>query len=199
MRRNDSMSLPASLKVPCVQQCLAMIQRGQYSEQGLIAVRDFYRVDSVLFIKQADYYPYTPPRMAVSANLVDAETGETVAAVDGSWDADDQRVAELMHQYARDTVLAKRLNNPEFVAISPTHFGKFVAHELADSICRLMRAPAMPPMSGPMSASDGMVAADGTLTNVDGAEPIATPPPVDQVAPTDELAPIVTSRKISRR
>lgn len=125
--------------VPCVRQCLTLLQRGQYDEQALAAVRDHFRVEGVIFVNVTDYYPYWPPRMAATLNLVETTQGETIAAVDGNWDAANDDVRQIAHRYAPRVTASHTLNDPDLLLVSPDYFGKFVANQLAETLCRLMR------------------------------------------------------------
>lgn len=127
----------ASPLEPCVQQCLDQVHRGQFAEGALVAVRDRFRADAVLFVSIADFWPYWPPHMAVGVNLVETTKGETIVSVDGNWDAREQAVQELAQLYAHSLSTTETLSNADIVLQSPEYFGKFVAHEVAAALCRL--------------------------------------------------------------
>lgn len=194
----------ADPRVPCVQQCLALVQRGQYAEREMMAVRDHFRVEGLLFVTQADYYPYTPPRIAAAVNLVDANTGETIAAIDGTWNADDPCVQKLIQQYGRHAVTAKRLNNSELVTLAPTYFGRFVASELADSLCKLIQIPAAPPASTHLHGTD-LAGQPSPSSQQPSPEVVPTPAPVTEDAAKppetfgDSVPPAVTRPTAQRQ
>jgi len=171
----------------CVKQCLADAQRGLYAEQSLLDVRQAYRVDGVLFVRLDDFFPYWPPRMAVNANLVETTQGETIAALDGNWDARDDRIQLLTKDYAQHVVTANELGDPDLIAQSPEYFGKFVAHQIAIQLCQMSRPDPPPPVT-PISTAVTMATGSdctgpaGELIGPGGV-------PVDQYAPATHVTP----------
>lgn len=125
-----------SMSEPCVTACIASAKRGQFSEAAVSDVRRFYNVDGVLFVRMDDFYPYWPPRIAVSTHLVDTETGAVVSSLDGNWDGRDDRIQLLAKEFAQHMTASQDFSDPDLILNSPEYYGKFVAHQVAIAIYR---------------------------------------------------------------
>lgn len=135
-----------------VANCLASIQRGQYSESALIELRNSLRVDGILFVSFHDCYAYWPPRISVAVNLVETQNGETVAALDGNWDARDETTKMQAIEYAKRVTTIRELADPDVVLESPHYFGKYVAADIAHGLCMLWNPEEQP---ADLAAKDG--------------------------------------------
>jgi hypothetical protein len=124
----------ASPALAPVANCLADIQRAQYSEGALAELRNTLRVDAVLFVSFHDCYAYWPPRLTVAVNLVETVNGETIASVDGNWDARDDATRMQALQYAKRVSTAVELAEPQLILQSPHYFGKYVAADVAHAV-----------------------------------------------------------------
>lgn len=106
------------------------IASAAYHERILVEVARKYRADAVLFVGVNDYQPYYPPRMAVSAHLVDAREAVTLASVDGVWDSSQATVAEVAHAYACRRAEKFTLPRADLPMRSPQMYQQFVAHQV---------------------------------------------------------------------
>lgn len=129
----------ADPEVVLVQQCLEQAKQGLYPEDTLVELARFYRVDGVIFSRMDNFDPYWPPRMSLNVNLVETFNGETLAAVDGNWDARDKCIEVLIQDYAHDVTTSQEMSNPDIFLQSPEYFGKFVANHVAVALCNLFR------------------------------------------------------------
>jgi hypothetical protein len=188
----------ADADVLLVQQCLEHAQQGLYPEASLVALAQRYRVDAVIFTRMDNFDPYWPPRMSLNINLVETFNGETLAAVDGNWDARDECTEVLIHDYARSVTTSRGTSNPDLFVQSPEYFGKFVANSVAFALCSLFRdergLPRPEPIeavaAGPIPPTDGsqgmlVVPASCTGSDLGCAEPVTF---TDRASPQGPLA-----------
>ncbi|MCA9149455.1 MAG: hypothetical protein KDA92_09160 [Planctomycetales bacterium] len=179
-----------SLTDPCVVACVEASKRGTYSEATLAAVRLQYNVDAVMFVRMDDFFPYWPPRMAVTTNLVETYSGGVLSSIDGNWDGRDDRIQLLAKEFAQHMTVSQDFSDPDLVLNSPEYFGKFVAHQLAIATARAMFEETVVELrpTAPPQQTAGVTSAN--------QQSCATPPPAvsltgavetnDQVQPTQQ-------------
>ena len=103
-------------------------RRGWYHPQTVIELAQRYSLDAILFGTVTEERFYTPQLLALTVDLVSAETGLVVWSSNIHLDANDTRVKEGLHAYYADT------ENPDswrISMISPERFARFAAYQVA--------------------------------------------------------------------
>jgi hypothetical protein len=90
-----------------------------------------YSADGVVFSSLRDYHPYSPPRIAATVHLVGTHDAATLVSVDGVWDAQNEAVAKMAHEYAGLLTPTHETGRSDIVLHTPAYFEKFVAGQLA--------------------------------------------------------------------
>ncbi len=167
-----------------VANCLADIQRGQFSEGALLELRNTLRVDGILFVSFHDCYVYWPPRLAVAVNLVETENGETVAAIDGNWDARDETTKMQAVEYAKRVTTSREFSDPTVILESPHYFGKYVAADIAHGLCMLWNPEEEPGEATSDPSQTAGAPANAADCPTPGNPPAVSPTGAEAVFPT---------------
>ena len=101
----------------------------------LVAMRDTLKCDGLLVGTITEYQPY--PRMALGLRLklIDLTDGQLVWGLEQIWDTADHSIEKRIERYIK-TELRSGVDSlrEELVVISSLKFGKFVAHEVAETL-----------------------------------------------------------------
>ncbi len=103
----------------------------------LLAMRDALKCNGLLVGTVTQYQPY--PRMAVGLRLklLDLTDGQLLWGLEQVWDSADADIRQRIRQYSSDELRSGWTTlQDEMVVISSLKFGKFIAHEVAETLER---------------------------------------------------------------
>jgi hypothetical protein len=115
---------------------LDLEKRDPYTIAELAAIRKTLRCDAVLFGKMVQYRPYPGTQIGLYLRLVDLKDGKLLWAVDDIWDTTDRNTYRRIKNFYVDEM--RETYDPakaEMGVMSTEGFQKFVAFEVADTIC----------------------------------------------------------------
>jgi hypothetical protein len=115
---------------------LDLEKRDPYSIAELAMIRRTLRCDAVLFGKMVQYRPYPGTQIGLYLRLVDLKDGKLLWAVDDIWDSTDRKTYRRIKDFYIDEM--RETYDPaesEMGVMSTEGFQKFVAYEVADTIC----------------------------------------------------------------
>ena len=99
----------------------------------LLALRERYAAEAVLFTDITHYRPYRPISISVRTRLVSLKSNEVLWAIDSTFDSAEPAVAQAARTFSKLTeqnpVLLKAADSSG-VLLSPQRFARFVAREI---------------------------------------------------------------------
>jgi len=108
---------------------------GKIPLQVLVRVRKAYLADGLIVGCVDDHNPYFKPFVNLSLKVVDTASGATRCELSQGWDAARQDVYSRIEQYYRRNYGRDDCRfGPELFVISPRHFLKFVADQVAEEV-----------------------------------------------------------------
>ncbi|UCG46222.1 MAG: hypothetical protein JSU94_12030 [Phycisphaerales bacterium] len=108
-----------------------------YTLRQLHAMRQTLNCNAVLVGKITSYQPYPHMSIGLRLRLVDLADGQLLWAMEQIWDTADKATEKRIGRYFHDQIRSGHAPVPEqLVAVSPIHFMKFVAYEVAETLRR---------------------------------------------------------------
>ena len=106
-----------------------------YTLQQLHAMRQTLYCNAVLVGTITSYQPYPYMSIGLRLKLVDLADGRLLWAIEQIWDTADKETEKRIGKYFRAQMRSGHAPVPEqLVAVSPIHFMKFVAYEVAETL-----------------------------------------------------------------
>jgi hypothetical protein len=99
----------------------------------LLALRDKYAAEAVLFTDITHYRPYRPISIGVRTKLVSLSTNDVLWAIDASFDSADPAIADAARNFSKRTEQNPNIipaSDSSGVLLSPQRFARFVAREV---------------------------------------------------------------------
>lgn len=124
LNRNDLMDLLHQEQVPSTE---------PVPRELLIALKQRFSAEAVLFVDITHYRPYRPISISVRTKLVSLRTNEVLWAIDSTFDSAEPAVAEAARLYSKLTEQNPTLlkaSDSSGVLLSPQRFARFVAREV---------------------------------------------------------------------
>ncbi len=103
-------------------------RRGWYHPTTVIELAKRYSLDAIIFGTVTEERFYTPQLLALTVDLVSAETGQVVWTSNLYLDANDRRVKDGLNAYYSDE---ENPNSWRISMISPERFSRFAAYQVA--------------------------------------------------------------------
>lgn len=103
----------------------------------LLTIRDTVKCNAILVGTITEYTPYPHMSIGLRLKLVDLTDGQLVWGLEQVWDGSDRHVQRRIRRHFRgDLRLGPAPLEEELVLVSPLKFGRFVAHEVAETLDR---------------------------------------------------------------
>lgn len=123
--------------------------------QQLHDLREQLDCDAVLLGSVTNIQPYPRMRVCLRLRLIDLRKGQMVWSVDHTWDTTEKATESRIKEYFCATI--RKDYEPldwRIATISPKMFGKFVAHEVADTLPKMsVAATASRPPGEPINTT----------------------------------------------
>ncbi|MBI4880125.1 MAG: hypothetical protein HY812_10780 [Planctomycetes bacterium] len=108
---------------------------GRIPVRSIIELGRRYGVEAVLFGSVTHYRPYAPQALAISAQLIDVQTGKIVWSVSDFVDGSDAQAVRSMEWYfADEAATGETVFGPEIMNTSPRWFARFAASRIAATL-----------------------------------------------------------------
>ncbi len=108
---------------------------GRIPVRCIIELGRRYGVEAVLFGSVTLYRPYAPQALAITAQLVDVQTGKIVWSVSDFVDGSDAQAVRSMEWYFADqAATGETVFGPEIMNTSPRWFARFAAARIAATL-----------------------------------------------------------------
>ena len=107
-------------------------RRGWYRPETVLGIARRFQLDAILIGSVTDYQGFPPQRLAVSVDLVAADTGMVVWSAAVQLDASQARTRRAVENWARLHLGAEEEQEWELILLSPRRFMRFVAFQVAE-------------------------------------------------------------------
>ncbi len=108
-----------------------------YTLRQIHAMRQTLNCNAVLVGTITSYQPYPHMSIGLRLRLVDLADGQLLWAMEQIWDTADKATEKRIGRYFHAQIRSAQAPVPEqLVAVSPIHFLKFVAYEVAETLKR---------------------------------------------------------------
>lgn len=103
----------------------------------LLTIRDTLKCNGVLIGTITEYTPYPHMSIGLRLKLIDLADGQLVWGLEQVWDGSDRKIQKRIRRYfSGDLRLGPVPLEEDLVLVSPLKFGRFIAHEVAETLDR---------------------------------------------------------------
>jgi hypothetical protein len=108
---------------------------GRLSTSGLVDLAKRYQVDGVVLCRVHAFQPYKPPTLGMQSQLVSIHSGDTVWAVDATYDAGREDVRLDLREFCENELAQiESLHGWDLLRLSPRLYGEYVVHRVVATL-----------------------------------------------------------------
>jgi len=107
-------------------------RRGWYRPETVLGIARRYQLDAILIGTVTDRQCFPPQRLAISVDLVAAETGMVIWSSAVQLDASQARTRRAVESWARIHLGAAEENEWELILLQPRRFMRFAAFQVSE-------------------------------------------------------------------
>ena len=111
-----------------------VLVKGSINFASVLALRNKYDVDAIIFGNITHYRPYEPMLLGVKVDMISTDTGDVVWSADGVFDSNENDVAELVKQYFENTHQKSSLYGWKLILLSMRRYAQFVANQFTETL-----------------------------------------------------------------
>jgi hypothetical protein len=108
--------------------------RGMVDVDTILALRNQYGADAIIFGNITHYRPYEPMLLGVKVGMFSTDSGLVVWSADGVYDSNENEVAEQVKQYFESTHQKNALYGWRLILLSMRRYSQFVANQITKTL-----------------------------------------------------------------